>query len=190
MNKTTCKAQIRVSEGYFPLGAKRGALSSSVCPVARRLSGYRTSVFPTPFHFRVVFFPDTNAFQWLALKFQPVSSVGGKAKSSSLEATGQKSSFCAGRELKSKSRSQGQEGKEKWHYGIFRIKFSGQPRISPSSFFPDQWRSWLGFPKKTHHLLLIRCFRATTSLLGTWVALIWGKNLIVVPKCKLFLKFE
>lgn len=115
MNKNSCKAQLRFSEGHFPLGAKRRTLSSSVGPVPGGWEDYRTSVFPTPFHLRVVLIPNTKASQWLALKFRPISSAGGKLKSSSLEAAGQTFSFCTGRELKHKSRSQDQEGKEQWH---------------------------------------------------------------------------
>lgn len=82
--------------------------------------------------------------QWLVLMFRPISSVEGKDKPLPLEAAGWKScSFYTGRELKRNSRGQRQKGDIQELQRIFRISFSGQPRISPSSFCADPWWSWL-----------------------------------------------
>lgn len=120
---------------------------------------------------------------------RPISSGWGKDKSLPLEAAGKKScSFCTGREPERNSRGQGQEGEDQGHEGIFGISFSGQPRISPSSFCADLWQSWLALLKKPPSLDLVYQSNQTTP--GTWLALDGGKNLMVVPKCKSLLQLE
>lgn len=192
MKQTTWNAQIRVSERRFPVPVLWEQREGH-CPLLRLWWGGVWEI--TELHFSHTHFPS----QLSPLHIQRPFSDWHRSSDPSLQLEERTSpclwklldrspAFCAGREPERNSRGQDQDGEDQGHQGIFRISFSGQPRISPSIFCADPRQRWLVLLKKTPSLDLVSQSNQTTP--GTWLALNWGKKLMVAPKYKSFLELK